>query len=160
MTRKIFVTAAVVGFSALFSVVPAFADPSDVQAIKLFYQALSDNKPELLDQILAPDWQDIPVNQGQAAGRDGFKPFVGGFHTMFPDLKVVNDDIIDAGDKVIVRSTISGTQAAAFGAFPSKGKPFSIMAIDIHQFKDGKVVQTWHVEDWLGGLYQMGAFDK
>ena len=79
---------------------------------------------------------------------------------MFPDLKVVNEDIIDAGDKVVVRSTISGTQAAAFAGFPSRGKPFSIMAIDIHEFKDGKVVRTWHIENWLGGLFQMGAFNK
>ena len=160
MQRKTFLAAALVGLGALFSNVPAFADASNAQAIKLFYEAFSENKPELLDQILAPDWDDIPPNDGQAPGRDAFKPFVGGFHTMFPDLKVVNKGIIDAGDKVIVRSTISGTQAAPFAGFPSKGKPFSIMAVDIHQFKDGKVIKTWHIENWLGGLFQMGAFDK
>ena len=73
---------------------------------------------------------------------------------------MVNEDIIDAGDKVVVRSTISGTQAAPFAGFPSKGKSFSVMAIDIHQFKDGKVVKTWHIENWLSGLFQMGAFSK
>ena len=160
MNRKTFLAVAAFGIGALFSAVPAFADSSNAQAIKTFYEALSQNKPDLLDKILAPAWEDVPLSEGQATGRDGFKPFVGGFHTMFPDLKVVNEDIIDAGDKVIVRSTISGTQAAAFGGFPSKGKPFSIMAIDIHQFKDGKVIKTWHIENWLGGLFQMGAFDK
>ena len=109
---------------------------------------------------MAPNGEDIPANEGQASGRDAFKPFVGGFHKMFPDLKVVNEDIIDAGDKVVVRSTISGTQAAPFAGFPSKGRPFSVMAVDIHEFKDGKVVRTWHVENWLGGLFQMGAFEK
>ena len=79
---------------------------------------------------------------------------------MFPDLKIVNEDVIEAGDKVVVRSIISGTQAAAFAGFPSRGKSFSIMAIDIHQFKDGKIIKTWHIENWLGGLFQMGAFDK
>lgn len=160
MNCKTFLAAAAFGIGALFSAFPAFADASNAQAIKLFYDALGQNKPDLLDKILAPTWEDVPLSEGQATGRDGFKPFVGVFHTMFPDLKVVNEDIIDAGDKVVVRSTISGTQAAAFAGFPSKGKPFSIMAIDIHQFKDGKVVKTWHIENWLGGLFQMGAFNK
>ena len=160
MNRKTFLAAAAFGIVTVFSSIPAFADTTNAQAVKTFYDALRQNKPDLLDSILAPDWEDVPVNDGQASGRDGFKPFVTGFHTMFPDLNVVNEDIIDAGDKVIVRSTISGTQAAAFAGFPSKGKPFSIMAIDIHQFKDGKVTKTWHVENWLGGLFQMGAFSK
>ena len=36
--------------------------------------------------------------------------------------------------------------------------PNLVIAIDIHQFKDGLVVKTWHVESWLGGL-SMGAFE-
>jgi steroid delta-isomerase-like uncharacterized protein len=160
MNRKTFLAAAAYGVGMLAFAVPAFADGTNAQAIKRFYEALGQNKPDLLDEILAPAWEDVPLSEGQAAGREGFKPFVGGFHTIFPDLKVVNEDIIDAGDKVVVRSTISGTQAAAFAGFRSRGKPFSIMAIDIHQFKDGKVIRTWHIENWLGGLFQMGAFDK
>ena len=34
------------------------------------------------------------------------------------------------------------------------------MAINIHRFKDGKIVKSWHIEDWLSGLFQMGAFEK
>jgi hypothetical protein len=32
-----------------------------------------------------------------------------------------------------------------------------LMAIDIHQFCDSRVTQTWHVEDWLSAMFQMGA---
>ena len=52
------------------------------------------------------------------------------------------------------------TQAGEFAGFPAKGRPFNIMAIDIDQFMDGKVVKTWHVEDWLSGLFQMGSLEK
>ena len=160
MNRKIFLRIAALGAVAMMFAAPAFAEGANAVAIKKFYEAFGQNKPELLDQILAPNWEDVPPNEGQAIGRDAFKPFVGGFHKMFPDLKVVNDDIIDAGDKVVVRSTLSGTQVESFAGFPSKGKSFSIMAIDIHQFKDGKVVKTWHIENWLSGMFQMGSFEK
>lgn len=35
------------------------------------------------------------------------------------------------------------------------------MTIDVHEFNDEGMVQTtWHLEDWLGGLFQMGAFEQ
>ena len=130
------------------------------ETIKLFYQAFSENKPDLLDQVLASDWEDIPLNPGQGPGCDAFKRILGGFHSVFKNLKFTNDDIFESGNKVIVRSTIEGTQAGDFAGIPSKGRAVKIMAIDIHEFKGGKVVKTWHVEDWLSGLFQMGAFEK
>ncbi len=138
---------------------PSLAQTANTETVKNFYAAFSQNQPDLLDKVLAKDWEDVPPNPGQEPGRDAFKPFIAGFHTMFSDLTIVNDQIIDAGDFVIVRSTISGTQAAPFAGFASKGRPFKVMAVDIHQFQDGMVVKTWHVEDWLGGLFQMGAFE-
>lgn len=160
MKNKALLSAALTGAVLCAFPLPGRADPVNADKIKLFYEAFGQDKPELLDNILSPDWEDVPPNEGQAAGRDAFKPFLGGFHKIFPDLKVVNEDIIDAGDKVVVRSTITGTQAGTFAGFASKGKPFSVMAIDIHQFKNGKVIKTWHVENWLAGLFQMGAFSK
>ena len=129
------------------------------ETIKLFYQAFSANIPALLDQVLAPEWDDIPLNPGQGPGRDAFKPVLSGFHSVFKNLKFTNEDILESGNKVVVRSTIEGTQAGDFAGIPSKGRSVKIMAIDIHEFKDGKVVKTWHVEDWLSGLFQMGAFE-
>lgn len=130
------------------------------ETVKLFYRAIAANQPGLLDQILAPDWQDIPPGPGQSPGRDGFKPMVTGFHQVFHGLKITTDDIIGSGDKVVVRSTLEATQAGDFAGFPPKGRRFTIMAIDIHQICDGKIVRTWHVEDWLSGLFQMGGFEK
>ena len=152
--RAIAVTAALLCGGA-----PAVA-ATQIETAKLFYQTFTANQPDLLDQVLAPDWQDFPLNPGQGPGRDGFKPIIGGFNKTISGLKITNDDIIESGDKVVVRSTIEGTQAGDFAGFPSKGRPFKTMAIDIHQFKDGKIIKTWHIEDWLSGLFQMGAFEK
>ena len=55
---------------------------------------------------------------------------------------------------------MSGTQKEAFMGFPSKNRKMSIQVVDIHEFRDGKLVRTWHTEDWLTGLQQLGAFEK
>jgi len=30
----------------------------------------------------------------------------------------------------------------------------------VHEFKDGKIIRTWHTEDWMSGLRQLGVFEK
>ena len=42
----------------------------------------------------------------------------------------------------------------------SGGRRLSIQAVDIHEFKDGKILRTWHTEDWMTGLNQLGAFER
>jgi hypothetical protein len=41
--------------------------------------------------------------------------------------------------------------------FPAKNRTMTIQAIDIHEFKDGKIVRTWHTEDWMTGLHRLGS---
>jgi SnoaL-like domain len=91
--KAIALTALVLCFAA-----PAFAATQMSDTVKLFYQAFSSNQPELLDQVLAPEWEDIPLNPGQGAGRDAFKPMIAGFNQIFQNLKITNEDIIESGD--------------------------------------------------------------
>jgi len=70
-------------------------------------------------------------------------------------------------DKVIVLSKISGTIARAlpdsndlpqFPGIPFKkliGKKFQTLALDIHKIVDGKIKQSFHIEDWQTALAQM-----
>lgn len=44
--------------------------------------------------------------------------------------------------------------------FPAKNRKMAIQAIDIHEFKDGKILRTWHTEDWLTGLHQLGILSQ
>ena len=40
---------------------------------------------------------------------------------------------------------------------PGTGQPIQFMAIDIHRLQDGQIVETWHIEDFLSVLFQIGA---
>jgi steroid delta-isomerase-like uncharacterized protein len=80
--------------------------------------------------------------------------------TTFPDLRIIVEDIIQYGGKVVVRSTISGTQRAEFMGIRAQGRRLGIQAVDIHEFKDGKIIRTWHTEDWMTGLNQLGALER
>jgi steroid delta-isomerase-like uncharacterized protein len=130
------------------------------KTVTLWYQAFDKNDPALLDKVLSDGWIDIPPAPKQPQGPAGAKQILTELTTAFPDLKIAIRDILQDGNKVIVRSEISGTHRATLMGFPPKNRKMNIQAIDIHEFQDGKIVRTWHTEDWLTGLHQLGVFDK
>ena len=140
------------------------AHAADARAHKkdvlLWYDAFSKKDPALLERILSIDWVDIPPAPNQPRGPAGAKQILVELTTAFPDLDIKIEDVLQEGNKVIVRSKISGTQRGALMGFPAKNRKMSIQAIDIHEFKDGRIVRTWHTEDWLTGLHQLGVLDE
>ena len=126
----------------------------------LWYEAFSKKDPAILDRILSEDWVDIPSPPGTPAGPSGVKPLLAMLTTTFPDLNLTIKDILQDGNKVVVRAEMTGTQKEAFMGFPSKNRKMNIQVVDIHEFKDGKIIRTWHTEDWMSGLRQLGVFEK
>jgi steroid delta-isomerase-like uncharacterized protein len=126
----------------------------------LWYEAFSKKDPAILDKILSEDWVDIPSPPDTPAGPAGVKPLLAMLTTTFPDLNLAIKDILQDGNKVVVRAEMTGTQKEAFMGFPSKNRKMNIQVVDIHEFKDGKIIRTWHTEDWMSGLRQLGVFEK
>jgi len=133
---------------------------SDKKNVLLWYDAFSKKDPALLDRILSKDWVDIPPAPNQPPGPPGAKQILMELTTAFPDLDIKIEDVLQDGNKVVVRSKISGTQRGGLMGFPVKNRKMSIQAVDIHEFKHGKIVRTWHTEDWLTGFHQLGFFEK
>ena len=128
--------------------------------VTLWYEAFNRKDPALLERVLSEKWVDIPPAPNQPPGAEGAKQILVELTTAFPDLKIKVEDVLQDGNKVIVRSEISGTQRNPLMGFPAKNRKMAIQAIDIHEFKDGKIVRTWHTEDWLTGLHQLGILSQ
>jgi len=74
-----------------------------------------------------------------------------------PDLRWEIKDIVVSGNQVVVRGEATGTPYGDFLGAPHTGKAFKIMSIDIHTIESGKIVRSYHVEDWLGAVAQLAA---
>jgi len=139
----------------------AFGQGGDMKAdVILWYEAFNRKDPALLERVLSEKWVDIPPAPNQPPGVEGAKQILVDLTTAFPDLRIRIEDVLQDGNKVIVRSEISGTQRNPLMGFPAKNRKMAIQAIDIHEFKDGKIVRTWHTEDWLTGLHQLGILSQ
>jgi len=125
---------------------------------RAYYEPFNTGDLSIYEAILAEDWVETPLTiPGQQPGRAGFLPVVTMFRQIFPDLHITNEDAIVSGDKVTVRSTVRGTQQGELFGLPATGRPVAVMAIDIHRIENGKIVETWHVEELLNVVFQIGA---
>ena len=61
------------------------------------------------------------------------------------------------GNFVTLRSRATGTPVGPLFGVDGEGRSFDILTIDIHELEDGKVVRTYHVEDWAGAQGQLSG---
>jgi predicted ester cyclase len=130
------------------------------RAVETFYQAFSNKNPDLVDEVLAPSWDDIPLAPGQGAGPEGIKPIIQSVALAFPDIQITVHDMIQEPGRIGVRAEISGThQGEIFGIAPT-GKKVSFRLHEFHTLDGKRITTTWHMEDWFGLFLQLGQFPK
>jgi steroid delta-isomerase-like uncharacterized protein len=125
--------------------------------VRAFYEPFRTGDTSVYDQVLTADWVDIPLAPGQQQGPAGMAAQIALFRQAMPDYEVTHEDLIAAGDKVAVRNTVSGTHQGAFMGHQPTGRRIEMRTMDIHQVRDGKIVTTWHLEDFAGLMAQLTA---
>ncbi len=111
----------------------------------------------IADEILSASFVDHDFVQGQTPGMEGYKQMVGAFRSAFPDLRVRNEDVIEEGNKVVVRWTANGTHNGQLMQIPPTGKKVSLKGVDILRIENDKIVERWGEFDALGMLSQLGV---
>jgi predicted ester cyclase len=108
----------------------------------------------LLGKAASPTWQSCGANE-QCAPRERVIAGIRSRGETIPDLKWEIKELIVAGNEVIVRGEASGTPVAPLYDVQPTGKGFKIMSIDIHTIEGGKIVRSYHIEDWAGAIRQV-----
>src|SRR5258708_7752933 len=123
----------------------------------LFNQPVqSDVVKTVHEQLLAPDYQSCwGVLPGECWGRDQSMKVVGNFAKSIPDMRFDIKEVLVAGDRVIVRGEVFGTPSGELFGAPHTGRSFRILALDIQTIRDGRIAQTYHLENWLSALGQL-----
>ena len=123
-----------------------------------FYKALNagNDSIALINQATSPDWTSCGGNDA-CKPRDQVGAAIGALHKAVPDLKWEIKELLVSGDRVIVRGEASGTPSGTFMGLPPGGMSFRVMSIDLHTIEDGKIVRTYHLEDWMSAVRQLSA---
>ena len=93
----------------------------------------------------------------QEFDRDQLRENVQAYRRAFPDLVMTCDEVVDAGDKVLVRWTVSGTHRGLFLGLSPTGKSTSVKGLSVMTFRDGRIVEDWTQWDAFGLLRELGV---
>jgi predicted ester cyclase len=133
---------------------------ANIALVRRFYEEVVNQQQSAnFSEILSPDFIDHIPNPlpGQPySGVRAMQWFIDTARTAIPDLQVTIEDIMAAGDKVVVRVTWRGTQRGPLlGADPT-GEKVKFTGIDIIRIDEGKIAEHWGEVDVLAVISQLG----
>jgi predicted ester cyclase len=130
------------------------ADINEI-AVRRFYEALSTGDTALVDLALAEGWEAVPPMR-TGAGPEAWKAAVEHLRGVFSDLTVEFEHVVASGDMVAVRAVSRAKHTGVLLGVEGTGREVEFRAADFHQVVDGRIVRTWHLEDYFSLAGQIG----
>src|SRR5919197_450898 len=119
---------------------------------ELIQRVLNDGDIAFADKVLSESFVERNPMPGGTADKAGAIATFTMMREMTPDMHIEIEDVIASGNKVAVRSTMTGNDTSGMpGVAASTGKPFSMGAIDVFTFdEDGINTEHYGVYDIAG----------
>jgi predicted ester cyclase len=112
---------------------------------RLVEEVLNGGRLEVIDELYAP------TLAAEA------KAWIAPFRASFPDMHMEIVDLIAEKDQVVGRFTCSGTHLGSWLDHAPTGRRFeNIAEVSIYRVRDGRIVESWGLEDTLARLEQLG----
>jgi predicted ester cyclase len=130
---------------------------------RLYQEAFGQGKPEVVDEVLDPDFVCYDPNSetGEIRGAQTMKGEIEYFRGAFPeDFFWRVEHQLAEGDEVTTRYTFGGTHQGEFFGVAGSGERIEISGINIDRCEGGKVVEEWASYDLLGAMRQAGAIPE
>jgi predicted ester cyclase len=107
-----------------------------------------------LAQLLANDFESR--NAASTKNKEALIGQINGFWKLMPDMRWEIQDMVQEGDRVVVRSLFSGSPRGNFMGMELDGtKTFKTMAMDMHTVENGQIKTVYHVEEWSTAIAQL-----
>ena len=108
-------------------------------------EIINGGKMELVDELYAPEIA------------PDVKAWIAPFRASFPDVRMDVIDLVAEGDKVAGRFACSGTHEGEWRGRPPTGRRFErVDEVYFFRLQDGKIAESWGVEDTADRLRQLG----
>jgi predicted ester cyclase len=126
------------------------------RVVEVFYRVMPTGALDELDSAFHDDWADQTLPPGRPPGLAGIRHAVTVLRTGLPDLTATIHQVLADGDLVASRQTLTGTHSGPLAGTPPTGRRVSFATFDIHRLRDGRIAESWHLEDNLALLTQIG----
>lgn len=111
-------------------------------------QMMNKGNLEVIDELIAPDFVDHDAPADQTAGPEGVKRTLEAVHKSLTDFRVLTDEIIAEGDRVVTRHTAEATHVGPFLGFAATGRRLRWTSVSIYHIVDGRIAERWGLVDY------------
>ncbi|WP_276611600.1 ester cyclase [Cryptosporangium phraense] len=123
------------------------------ELVRRFLDAFHTNDSATLDALVADDY----INHaGIGDGRGPLKRLIQANTDAFADLRYEIDPLIEQGDLIAVRLTVTGTHRGPYRGVAPTDRTVRFEVIDIWRVANGRLVEHWGLSDQLGLAQQLG----
>jgi predicted ester cyclase len=123
-----------------------------------FREVLGDHDLAALAEVASPGIlvhpTAMPCEDGYRA-KGGVERWLAEQWSAFPDLTVVGDRTVAAGDIVAVRWHARGTSQGAFQGVAATGRSLDYTGLSMYRIEDGTIAEIWETRNTLGILHQL-----
>jgi hypothetical protein len=136
-------------------------ETSNTATFRRFHDAANSGDAELIsktiDELVEPDaviHTPLPI---EATGAQLLKEVFARLLRAYPDLHIMAEDLIEQGDKIVSRNTVTGTHQGEYMGLRPTGKSVTYNEIFIARFARGRIAETWGVVDVFSQMKQLGV---
>ena len=81
------------------------------------------------------------------------------FESAFPKYSIQIEDMIEEGDKLVVRARFQGKHLGTFNGIDPTGKSVDLPFVIIYRMENNKIVEHWLMANFLEMLTQLGVMN-
>jgi predicted ester cyclase len=119
------------------------------------------NDPQIREASYFDFYDDSLTTHGFApklpTNKEGFKHFIYLLWKAFPDIRIIFEDIIIEGNKVVCRYYLAGTHKGDFEHLHPTGRQFKVNGMIEFSFRNGKIIERWNLVDMISLGEQLRA---
>jgi len=135
----------------------AEVEEQNKEVVKRFWEEFNKGNVEIYQELFSPNYAYYaPSNSPKPMSREEMMEFMKQFFEAFPESVWSIEDLIAAGDKVVIRFVYRGIQEGDFLGVPAAGNKVEMGGIIIHRIENGKIIEDRDESDMLGFMTQLG----
>ena len=117
----------------------------------------NDHDHRVIDQLFSQDFVTHFRLPGVTPDLKGFRSVGSAVIGAMPDVTVNLEDLMADGDKVIERTSATGTHTNELLGIPATNRTVKFTEIHIYRFDQGKIVEHWPEVDFYALFAQIGV---
>lgn len=134
------------------------ADDVKTAVRRMFGEAINDNRPELIDELVSPRF--VGHMPDGDLDPEGLKQYIGVWRAGFSDLECEAYDLVEEGDRIAWRVRASGTHSGEFMGIPATGNRVDFDSMNHARVEDGRLREHWVVMDMVTVMQQLGVLPQ